>query len=177
MDVNWDLMSGNIVAHDTTVILADSSVQKMSHSTDAKVRQCSASKLLEMGLDEGPKSKIVEVLEDGTSQQRDSSYLNEKTVRMYRNLPMSHYAYDELPITSADDIALVIGGETHGLSSAAHKLAHEHGGLKVPFFLFVFRKTEKPRSISNIFLSIGLYPTRKRSRQLKCWRGRGNFGL
>ena len=54
---------------------------------------------------------------------------------------MSHYAYDELPITSADDIALVIGGETHGLSSAAHKLAHEHGGLKVPFFLFVFRKT------------------------------------
>ncbi len=129
LGVEWDVIPGNIVAQGTTVILADSSIQKNSVFFEDK--DYSNTKLLEKGADSGPKSRTVEILEGGSMQQRDSSYLDAQTLRMYRKLPLPHFAYDELPIDSSGSIALVIGGETHGLSSAAHKLAHDYGGFKV----------------------------------------------
>jgi len=79
-------------------------------------------------------SKTLEVLEDGTSIQRDSSYSNDDLLRVYRHVPLPQSAYYDLKLEPNVPIVLVIGGETHGLSNAAHKLAHDLGGTKVYIF-------------------------------------------
>ncbi|KAI9560445.1 hypothetical protein GHT06_014463 [Daphnia sinensis] len=131
LNVDWDLIAGNFVTEDDTVVLADSCVQEItttSHLTGEK--NTLGSQLSWLERDSSLKAKSVEILENGNAQLRDSSYLDEKNLRIYKNLPLPHCAYDKLNLDAAS-ITLVIGGETHGLSSAAHKLAHDYGGLKV----------------------------------------------
>ncbi|XP_057366241.1 rRNA methyltransferase 3, mitochondrial-like [Daphnia carinata] len=131
LNVDWDLIAGNFVTQDDTVLLADSCVQEISttsHLVDGK--NTLGSQLSWLEREHSAKAKSVEILVNGNALLRDSSYLDEKNLRIYKNLPLPHCAYDKLNLDAAS-ITLVIGGETHGLSSAAHKLAHDHGGLKV----------------------------------------------
>lgn len=130
LNVDWDLIAENFVTQDDTVLLADSSIQAASPIVDEKDRLASNLSWLERE-NEGPKSKSVEILKEGNIQYRDSSYLDDKSLRVYKKLPLPHSAYDKIDLNSVTSLTLVIGGETHGLSSAAHKLAHEYGGLKV----------------------------------------------
>lgn len=129
LNVDWDLIAENFVTQDDTVLLADSSIQAASPIVDEKDRLASNLSWLER--EQGPKSKSVEILKEGNIQYRDSSYLDDKSLRVYKKLPLPHSAYDKIDLNSVTSLTLVIGGETHGLSSAAHKLAHEYGGLKV----------------------------------------------
>ncbi len=132
LGVDWDLISENFVSQDDTVLLADSSIQvasTVSQTTDEKDR--SASNLSWIKREQSQNSRSVEILEDGNIRQRDSSYLDHKTLRVYKKLLLPQFAYDKLNLDFVTSVTLVIGGETHGLSSAAHKLAHEYGGLKV----------------------------------------------
>ena len=132
LGVDWDLISENFVTQDDTVLLADSSIQvasTVSPTADEKDRSASNRTWIER--EQSQNCRSVEILEDGNIRQRDSSYLDHKTLRVYKKLLLPQFAYDKLNLDFVTSVTLVIGGETHGLSSAAHKLAHEYGGLKV----------------------------------------------
>jgi tRNA G18 (ribose-2'-O)-methylase SpoU len=132
LSVDWDLIAENFVTQDDTVLLADSSIQIASNaSIVVDEKDHLASNLSWIEREQSPNSRSVEILEGGSIQQRDSSYLDNKSLRAYRKLPLPTVAYDKLSLNFTTSLTLVIGGETHGLSSAAHKLAHEYGGLKV----------------------------------------------
>lgn len=133
LGMDWDLISENFVTQDDTVLLADSSIQVASTvSPTADEKDRSASNLSSwIEREQSQNSRSVEILEDGNIRQRDSSYLDHKTLRVYKKLLLPQFAYDKLNLDFVTSVTLVIGGETHGLSSAAHKLAHEYGGLKV----------------------------------------------
>lgn len=131
LNVDWDLIAGNFVTQDDTVLLADPCVQETSTTSHpVGEKNTLGSQLSWLERENSSKAKTVEILANGNAQLRDSSYLDEKNLRIYRNLPLPNFAYDKLNLDAAS-ITLVIGGETHGLSSAAHKLAHDYGGLKV----------------------------------------------
>lgn len=129
LGVDWDLIAENFVTQDDTVLLADSSIQLVSPIVDEKDRLGSNLSWIER--EQCPKSRSVEILKEGNIQRRDSSYLDDKSLRVYRKLPLPHLSYDKIDLNFATSLTLVIGGESHGLSSAAHKLAHEYGGFKV----------------------------------------------
>lgn len=131
LNVDWDLIAENFVTQDDSVLLADAHVQETSPAAHvAGENDVSSSQLSWLEREHSPDARTIEVLVNGNTQQRDSSYLDEKKLRLYKNLPLPHFAYDKLSLDTAS-VTLVIGGETHGLSSAAHKLAHDYGGLKV----------------------------------------------
>lgn len=137
LNVEWDQIPGNFVTQETTVILADSFEREMNSpvSTVITDKTCSSKsswwKVQERENSSKP-TEAVEVTEEGNIQKRDSSYLDKNTLKKYRDLPLPHFSYDNLQLpTSANSVALVVGGETHGLSSAAHLLAHNYSGMKV----------------------------------------------
>lgn len=132
-DVEWDFLVPNYIPENAVILLADSGSPRPSH----KGRRWSQEELAQQLIraeSSAAQSKTVDVLEDGTSIQRDSSYTNGDLLRVYRHVPLPQSAYYDLKLESNTPIVLVIGGETHGLSNAAHKLAHELGGSKVYIF-------------------------------------------
>ena len=129
--VQWDLMAGNYVSEDSTVILADSAVPEEGVSRRKWSREELASRLMKAD-ERSSELKSVEVLENGQKLHRDASYLDGDLLRVYRHLPLESAAYHDLKLRpGSKEVVLVVGGEAHGLSSAAHKLAHDLGGSKV----------------------------------------------
>lgn len=127
LDVDWELMVGNFVDENSTVLLADSAPDKRTRSVN---NQNLAMALIEA---EGKAdySSTVEKLEDGSLLHRDPSFSDENLLSIYRQIPLPRCTYQELNLESAKEVVLVIGCEAHGLSSAAHKLAHDFSGNKV----------------------------------------------
>jgi len=52
-------------------------------------------------------------------------------LQVYRHLPLPSAPYDQMKLRDTRKVFLVIGGETHGISPSAYKLAHDLGGIKV----------------------------------------------
>ena len=135
-DVEWDFLVPNHIPENAVVLLADSGSLRSSDKGRRWSREELAQQLIRAE-SSSAQSKTLEVLEDGTSIQRDSSYSNDDLLRVYRHVPLPQSAYYDLKLEPNAPIVLVIGGETHGLSNAAHKLAHDLGGTKVYiFYLF-----------------------------------------
>ena len=63
------------------------------------------------------------------SEKEDLSYEEPEILQEYANLPMETLAWNQVDINS--EVVLVLGGETHGLSLMAKKLAHERNGTIV----------------------------------------------
>ena len=63
------------------------------------------------------------------SEKEDLSYGEPEILQEYANLPMETLAWNQVDINS--EVVLVLGGETHGLSLMAKKLAHERNGTIV----------------------------------------------
>lgn len=122
------------MSEDTSVILADCH-QKGAQSHMSSEETARLAKILaEEETAQTSNSRSVEVLEGGDSQKRDSSFLNEKLLKLYRKMPLPQTMYSDIKLNEGQSAILVIGGETHGLSAGAHKLAHQYGGCKVrPF--------------------------------------------
>lgn len=140
-NVEWDQIPENFVTQGTTVILADS-LKKEIYSSDSTItagREDKAKnwrRAQQEGESCSKPTETVEVTAKGNIQKRDSSYLDKNTLKQYRDLPLSYFSYDNLQLTnSTKSVALVIGGEAHGLSSAAHLLAHNFSGSKVTLSL------------------------------------------
>lgn len=137
LDIDWDLIAGNYGTEETTVILADSIINKNAHANKFSDKEqnytdlANRSNFLRMELKNEATTRTIEVLEGGNVQKRDSSYTDTHDLRIYKRLPIPHFSYDELRLNSNNPVLLVIGGEAQGLSLAAHKMAHEFGGFKV----------------------------------------------
>lgn len=136
LGVEWDLLAANFLTQDTTILLADSSVANFSEHSPRHMGEIK--KLIKYESENSSPTKTTEITTEGTVQQRDSSYLNENVLRTYKKLPLPCSAYDELNLADSTSVALVVGGETHGLSSAAYKLAHNNGGQKVYILSCIF---------------------------------------
>ncbi len=62
------------------------------------------------------------------SYQTDATYDDKETVALYKQVPMETVCVYDVDFGGKES-AIVIGGETHGVSAAAHKLAFDrHGG-------------------------------------------------
>ena len=82
--------------------------------------------------DKSATSVAIEIDEEtGEVTKVDSSYKNAELLRIYRHLPLAKHVYCDLDFDISKQVVMVIGGETHGVSNAAHKLAHDYGGVKV----------------------------------------------
>lgn len=128
LNIEWDLIAGQFITHDTTVILADAPEKECTRNSVEANEEETVKNLLKV--ERGIGYKTVEITETGNTQHRDPTYLDKNLLRIYRKLPLPHFSYSEMQLDS-DSVALVIGGETHGLSSAAHKLAYDFNGMKV----------------------------------------------
>ena len=74
--------------------------------------------------------KHVEVnQETKESQEVDNSFLDKKTVSLYKDLPLARGSCFDADFSG--ETVIVIGGETHGLSAEAHKLAFDRNGENV----------------------------------------------
>lgn len=131
LNVEWDIIAGNYVADDTTVILADCLLKRNTESPAVSQEEIARLSKILAEEEATQTSRSLEVLQGGDSQQRDSSYLNDKLLKIYRKMPLPQVVYDQVKLDEGQSAVLVIGGETHGLSAAAHKLAHQYGGCKV----------------------------------------------
>lgn len=123
-NVEWDEVP-NYLSKDAFVILADSSPTETS-SVDEQLMLA----LLEA---EKSSSSAVEVESDadGLVKKRDSTFRNKKLLDLYSRLPLPSSSYTDVKLEASQPVFLIVGGEAHGISAAARKLAHEFGGLKV----------------------------------------------
>lgn len=135
-DISWDRMVGNYVHEDSVVLLATSGVNRnRPHAGDKNrlSKQELANQLIRAE-SRWTNSKTVDVSEDGLLVHRDPSYTDRDLLKLYSQLPLPITTYDDLKLESIPvnpSVVLVIGGETHGLSHAAFKLAHDLGGSQV----------------------------------------------
>ena len=148
-NVNWDAMVGNFVSEDATVLLADSNWTQQSVSTTTMKSSSARGSDQELAQEwlkvesRCQNCKSVDVLEDGSVVHRDSSYNDKDLLRVFRKMPLPAVPYTDLELSGASPIVLVVGGETHGLSHAAYKLAHDFGGRKVCQFYFLIQKKRR----------------------------------
>ena len=123
-NIGWDVIK-SYVTDDASVILADSSLE------ESIVHQNLGQQLLQVE-DKSATSLAIEIDEEtGEVTKVDSSYKNAELLRIYRQLPLANRVYCDLDLDISKQVVMVIGGETHGVSNAAHKLAHDYGGVKV----------------------------------------------
>ena len=69
--------------------------------------------------------------ETGEMLHIDEGYLNTDTVQLYKQFPLAMSHYFDAIIDNKKPTMLVIGGETEGLSSEAHKLAFQKNGERL----------------------------------------------
>jgi len=129
LDVEWELLPRNHVSENATVVLADSMGPKVTKSRRFSNQELANA--LVQAEEEVKNSKSIEVLEGGAILHRDSSYSDTNILKLYKQLALPYSTYDDLKLGENAPVVLVIGGEAHGLSSAAHKLAHDFDGHKV----------------------------------------------
>ena len=134
LDVEWELLPGNHVSENATIVLADSIGPKIATSKSRRFSNQELANALVKAEEEVKNSKSIEVLEGGDILHRDTSYSDANILKLYKQLPLPYSAYDDLRLGENASVVLVIGGEAHGLSSAAHKLAHDFDGHKVKSF-------------------------------------------
>ena len=63
------------------------------------------------------------------TDQEDLSYMEPEILAEFSQLPLPVISLENLPFSS--NSAVILGGETHGLSAMAKKCAHEHLGAKL----------------------------------------------
>jgi len=61
----------------------------------------------------------------------DHCYADKEICDMAKTLPMQTVEYDNLDVTGHKEAVVVVGGETEGVSGAAHLYAQSHGGLRL----------------------------------------------
>lgn len=152
LDIEWNSMC-NYIPEDATIILADSSTVDPKKTVDhdhlvkqlIKAEEASHNSISLQKDDEGKVLKI------------DTAYDDVDLLRVYRHLPLPSSSYDQMNLKVTSKIFLVIGGETHGISSSAYKLAHNLGGIKV---LYCYNTS---LTLNNSFLK-GIYSNGKWSR-------------
>ena len=66
-----------------------------------------------------------------TDDGQDLSYMEPEILKEFAQLPLPTISLDKLPDLSKSSSAVILGGETHGLSAMAKKCAHEHIGAKL----------------------------------------------
>ena len=63
---------------------------------------------------------------------RDLSYFDQELLEDFSRLPMTPRPYHDFKrYLAGQELVLVVGGETHGVSGCARKFAHEHLGERV----------------------------------------------
>jgi len=126
LDVEWNSMC-NYVPEDATIILADSSAIDPKKIID----QEQLAKLLVKAEEANQNSISLEKDDEGNIHKTDTSYNDTNLLQVYRHLPLPSAPYDQMKLRDTRKVFLVIGGETHGISPSAYKLAHDLGGIKV----------------------------------------------
>ena len=61
----------------------------------------------------------------------DPIYNDHNALKEFNKVPLQNITFDNVKVSSSDNIVLVIGGETHGISLQSHKLAVDHNGATV----------------------------------------------
>ena len=135
LDVEWNSMS-NYIPEDATIILADSSTIDEKKTIDSN----HLTKLLMKAEEASQNSMSLEKDDEGNVRRIDTSYNDESLLRVYRHLPLPSSPYDQMKLKVASKVFLVIGGEAHGISSSAYKLAHDLGGIKVLYWIYALTR-------------------------------------
>ena len=128
LDVDWELLPVNYVKENDKIVLADSFKQSVKSKRPTTQELFDTLVKVE---EEASNLKSVEVLEGGSVLHRDASYSDPNLLKIYKQLPLPYSTYYDLRLSPDASVVLVIGGEAHGLSSAAYKLAHDFDGHKV----------------------------------------------
>lgn len=79
-------------------------------------------------LEDGPGEYEID---QSTGLIMDSLYDDDAKLEKYSRLKLPLIPYTDIGVSDSRDIVLVIGGETHGLSNAALKLAYDCDGCRV----------------------------------------------
>ena len=66
-----------------------------------------------------------------TDEGEDMSYMEPEILAEFAQLPLPMVSLENLTLSSSSSNAVILGGETHGLSAMAKKCAHEHLGAKL----------------------------------------------
>jgi tRNA G18 (ribose-2'-O)-methylase SpoU len=89
------------------------------------------------GIEADPEISVVEKIRqldmkcrDFRLEGNDMSFCDEEILEEYSNLPMDTVPLQSLNFGSKSELVVVFGGETHGLSDQAKKLAHSQQGCK-----------------------------------------------
>ena len=65
-----------------------------------------------------------------TDEGQDLSYADPEIIAEFASMSLPNISLDSLQLQNTSNV-LILGGETHGLSSMAKKCAHEHLGAKI----------------------------------------------
>eukprot|EP00090_Calanus_glacialis_P043703 TRINITY_DN7742_c0_g1_i3.p1 TRINITY_DN7742_c0_g1~~TRINITY_DN7742_c0_g1_i3.p1 ORF type:complete len:377 (-),score=162.96 TRINITY_DN7742_c0_g1_i3:106-1236(-) len=109
--VGWDTLAGRW----PMVVLAD-----LIHGEQEGVNQVVVDRMLE------------ELDNVATEEGKDMAYQNQELCERYKELPVRTKNYSEFELDPGyDEVVVVVGGETEGVSSAAYMFCHQHSGVRL----------------------------------------------
>ena len=117
--IPWEDISSHIPAH-SPVFLADNSVIPENNKTDDKEIMAECLKQLQF-----------ESQHFKGQNGEDLSFCEPEILEEYAKLPLETVTISNLNFPASSEIVIVLGGETHGLSLMARKLALDNFGASV----------------------------------------------
>lgn len=124
-EIGWERIE-NYCSPDSQVIIGNN--RSVTRSADSpKINEMR--RAIQHDLQENETNDITyETSDDGIKHTVDESYLEEEKMEQYISIGMESTPYDDIDIDPKNEVNIVIGGETEGLSGGAFRFAQKHFG-------------------------------------------------